>query len=148
MDYLFQEGHFTLPAIAWQDCTVNILKNPQTGASLVITRGIIPQGATLEDEFEKQWQALLPQISDLQQSPRRRISAGPQGHLKAIEVTSRFIRAGHHHHQHQLAVQPDESQTLLIVTYAAMRPFTPEDDAHWQQVKASLVLNTVNNSHG
>jgi hypothetical protein len=39
-----------------------------------------------------------------------------------------------------LAVQPDESQTLLIVTYAAMRPFTPEDDAHWQQVKASLVL--------
>jgi hypothetical protein len=57
MDYLFQEGHFTLPAIAWQDCTVNILKNPQTGASLVITRGIIPQGATLEDEFEKQWQA-------------------------------------------------------------------------------------------
>lgn len=72
MDYLFQEGHFTLPAIAWQDCTVNILKNPQTGASLVITRGIIPQGATLEDEFEKQWQALLPQISDLQQSPGRR----------------------------------------------------------------------------
>lgn len=54
MDYLFQEGYFTLPAIAWQDCTVNILKNPQTGASLVITRGIIPQGATLEDEFEKQ----------------------------------------------------------------------------------------------
>ncbi len=85
MDYLFQEGYFTLPAIAWQDCTVNILKNPQTGASLVITRGIIPQGATLEDEFEKQWQALLPQISDLQQSPRGASAPGRRAISKRLK---------------------------------------------------------------
>ncbi|CAI1095735.1 MULTISPECIES: DcrB-related protein [Serratia] len=140
MNYLFQEGHFTLPAGPWQDCTVNILKNPQTGASLVITRGAIPQDSTLEDEFEKQWQALLPQITDLQQSPRQRISVGPNHLIRAIEVTSNFIRAGHHHHQHQLAAQPEGSQTLLIVTYSSMKPFTREDDHEWQQVKASLAL--------
>ncbi|CAI2422020.1 Uncharacterized conserved protein [Serratia ficaria] len=140
MNYLFQEGHFALPAGPWQDCTVNILKNPQTGASLVITCGVIPQDGSLEEEFDKQWQALLPQISELRQSARQRIRAGRDNRIKAIEVSSDFIRAGHHHHQHQLAAQPDDSQTLLIVTYASMKPFTPEDDNQWRQVKALLAL--------
>lgn len=141
MNYLFQEGHFTLPAGPWQDCTVNILKNPHTGASLVITRAPLPEGSTLEGEFEKQWAALLPQISDVEQSPRQRISAGPDGAIQAIEVTSRFFRAGYHHHQHQLAAQTSDSQTLIIFTYSSMNPFTPEDDNRWQQVKASLTLS-------
>lgn len=141
MNYLFQEGHLTLPNDTWQDCTINILKNPHTGASLVITRGLIPEGSTLESEFEKQWDALLPQISDLEQSPRRRISAGPDGAIAAIEVTSRFIRAGHHHHQHQLAAQPNGSLTMILFTYSSMNPFTHEDDNRWQQIKASLTLS-------
>lgn len=51
MQYLINEGHFSLPG-NWQDNTMNILTpvlSDIAGANLVVTREILPEGAEFSD---------------------------------------------------------------------------------------------------
>ncbi len=51
MKYTLQEGSFSLFAAPWQDSTMNILRDEESGLSLVITRGAIPKIVTLSRSF-------------------------------------------------------------------------------------------------
>ncbi|NEN48900.1 DcrB-related protein, partial [Escherichia coli] len=51
MQYLINEGHFTLPG-NWQDSSMNILTpvlSAIAGANVVVTREILPDGALFDD---------------------------------------------------------------------------------------------------
>lgn len=62
MQYLINEGHFTLPG-HWQDSSMNILTpalSAVAGANLVVTREILPDGAQFSDYLAVQKRNFVP----------------------------------------------------------------------------------------
>ena len=48
MKYTLQEGSFSLFPAAWQDNSMNIIRDDESGLSVVVSRGVIPDGSDYE----------------------------------------------------------------------------------------------------
>ena len=141
MEYTLQEGSFSLFPAGWQDASMNILRDEQSGLSVVVSRGIIPDGSNAEQEFHRQWEMLRAHMGEISQSAFSPVMAGPQRDLPGTEVETAFERNGQRLWQKQLAVQVQDKPVLLLFTLSALRPFTEEDAARWEAIKQSLTLN-------
>lgn len=142
MHYQFNEGAFALFPAAWQDTTINILRDEASGLAWVVSRGVIAEGSDAEKEFQRQWDTLRSQMGHIQQSEFVPVMAGVNNTLPATEVETLFDRNGQQVWQKQLAAQVPESNIFMIFTLSAMRPFNEEDGQRWQAFKQSLSLNT------
>ncbi|RQM36335.1 DcrB-related protein [Erwinia psidii] len=140
MQYHLNEGSFTLPDGGWLDNSMNVLRDDASGITLVISRGPVPEGSDFEQEFYRQWDDMRPQMTRLQQSDFTRVTVGAQQQIRAVQVSSHFERNGQTLHQHQLAVQATEKNSLMVLTFSALRPFTDEDNQRWASLKQSLDL--------
>lgn len=145
MKYTLQEGSFTLFPAAWQDATMNILRDEESGLSLVISRGAIPENSDFEQEFHRQWEMLRTQMGEVRQSEFERVSAGPENNIRAVEVETSFTRNGQSLWQKQLAVQVPDKPVLMIFTLSAQYAFTEEESLRWNAIKQSLTLNDNRN---
>jgi len=145
MQYHLQEGSFQLFPAAWQDTSMTILRDDDSGLSVVVSRGPIPEGSDAEKEFHRQWDILRTQMGEVQQSEFARVLVGPQRNIRAIEVETAFLRAEHHIWQKQLAVQVPDKPVLLVFTFSALRAFTEQDAERWNGIKATLSLNDNRN---
>ena len=90
MQYHLQEGSFQLFPAAWQDTSMTILRDDDSGLSVVVSRGPIPEGSDAEKEFHRQWDILRTQMGEVQQSEFARVLVGPQRNIRAIEVETAF----------------------------------------------------------
>lgn len=140
MKYTLQEGTFSLFPAAWQDNTMNILRDDASGLSLVISRGQVPDGSDVEQEFHRQWDLLRAQMGDITQSEFTRVLIGSARNIRALEVESAFERNGQRLWQKQLAVQTPGKPVLLLFTLSALRPFNEDDAQRWEHLKSSLIL--------
>lgn len=145
MKYTLQEGSFSLFPAPWQDSTMNILRDDESGVSLVVTRGAIPDGSDFEKELHRQWEMLRAQLGEITQSEFVRVMAGTDNSLRAVEVETSFVRNDQPLWQKQLAVQLPEKPVLLLFTLSALRPFSEEDGQRWSAFKQSLTLNNNRN---
>lgn len=145
MKYHLQEGSFQLFPAAWQDTSMTLLRDDESGLSVVVSRGPIPDGSDAEREFHRQWDQLRTQMGDVQQSAFTRVLVGPQQNIRAVEVETAFLRGEHHIWQKQLAVQAVDKPMLLIFTFSALRAFTDQDAERWNALKQSLTLNNNRN---
>jgi hypothetical protein len=127
MKYTLQEGSFSLFPAAWQDNSMNIIRDDESGLSVVVSRGAIPDGSDYEKEFHRQWDLLRPQMGEITQSEFHRVNAGPKSNIDGIEVETAFDRNGQRLWQKQLAVQTPGKPVLMIFTLSALRAFTEED---------------------
>lgn len=141
MNYQFNEGAFALFPAAWQDTTMNILRDDASGLALVVSRGVIPEDSDAEKEFQRQWDTLRSQMGHIQQTEFFRVTAGADNALRALEVETAFDRNGQAVWQRQLATQVPDSNILMIFTLSAMRAFNEEDGQRWSAFKQSLSLN-------
>ncbi|MBC0853025.1 DcrB-related protein [Pantoea stewartii] len=141
MNYQFNEGAFALFPAAWQDTTMNILRDEASGLAFVVSRGVIPEGNDAETEFQRQWDTLRSQMGAIQQTAFVRVMAGIDSALQALEVETAFERNGQAVWQRQLATQVPDSNIFMIFTLSAMRPFNEEDGERWKSFKHSLSLN-------
>ncbi|HFK4763265.1 TPA: DcrB-related protein [Citrobacter farmeri] len=67
MQYLINEGHFTLPG-HWQDSSMNILTpvlSAVAGANLVVTREILPDGAQFSDYLSVQKKKFRTDLAEM-----------------------------------------------------------------------------------
>lgn len=67
MQYLINEGHFTLPG-HWQDSSMNILTpalSAVAGANLVVTREILPDGAQFSDYLAVQKKKFRTELAEM-----------------------------------------------------------------------------------
>lgn len=94
MKYTLQEGSFTLFPAAWQDNSMNIIRDDESGLSVVVSRGVIPDGSDYEQEFHRQWDVLRPQMGEIAQSEFQHVKAGPDGKINGLEVETTFDRNG------------------------------------------------------
>lgn len=145
MHYQLNEGAFALFPAAWQDTTMNILRDEASGLALIVSRGPIPDGSDVEQEFHRQWDQLRSQMGHVQQSDFTQVAAGTGSKLQAIEVETAFDRNGQSLWQRQLALKVPESSMMMIFTLSAMRPFSEEDGSRWNAFKQSLTLNSPRN---
>lgn len=141
MNYQFNEGAFALFPAAWQDTTMNILRDDASGLALVVSRGVIPEDSDAEKEFQRQWDTLRSQMGNIQQTEFVRVTAGADNALRAVEVETAFDRNGQAVWQRQLATRVPDSNILMIFTLSAMRAFNEEDGQRWSAFKQSLSLN-------
>ncbi|EKY3199636.1 DUF1795 domain-containing protein [Cronobacter turicensis] len=140
MKYTLQEGSFSLFPAAWQDTSMTMLRDDESGLSLIVSRGAIPDDSDFEKEFHRQWEVLRAQMGEIEQSDFSRIVVG-QPSLRAVEVETAFVRQGQQIWQKQFAVQALDAPRLLIFTLSALRPFTDEDAKRWNAIKQSLTLH-------
>ncbi|QHM73915.1 DcrB-related protein [Mixta intestinalis] len=145
MKYLLPEGSLTLFPAEWQDASMNILRDEESGLSLVISRGPVPEESDFEEEFHRQWETLRTQTGEINQSSFTRVSVGPERAIRGVEVETNFNRNGQALWQKQLAVQIPYQPVLMVITFSAMRPFREEDDRRWESIKQSLTLNNQRN---
>lgn len=141
MKYSLQEASFSLFPAAWQDATLNILRDEESGLSLVISRGPIPDESDFEQEFHRQWETLRTQMGDVEQSAFERVSVGPENNIRAVEVATAFTRNAQPLWQKQLALQLPDQPVMMIFTLSAQRPFNDADTPRWNAIKQSLKLN-------
>ncbi|MDQ1226338.1 DcrB-related protein [Pantoea ananatis] len=141
MNYQFNEGAFALFPAAWQDTTMNILRDDASGLALVVSRGVIPEDSDAEKEFQRQWDTLRSQMGHIQQTEFVQVTAGADNALRALEVETAFDRNGQAVWQRQLATRVPDSNILMIFTLSAMRAFNEEDGQRWNAFKQSLSLN-------
>jgi len=143
MKYTLQEGTFSLFPAAWQDTSMTILRDDESGLSVVISRGTIPEGSNAEKEFQRQWDVLRTQMGEMTQSDFQRLTAGAGGNIPATEVETTFERNGQRMWQRQLAVEVPDKPVLMIFTLSALRPFTDEDGERWNILKQTLTLHNT-----
>jgi len=143
MKYTLQEGTFSLFPAAWQDTSMTILRDDESGLSVVISRGAIPEGSDAEKEFQRQWDVLRTQMGEMTQSDFQRVTAGAGGNIPATEVETTFERNGQRMWQRQLAVEVPDKPVLMIFTLSALRPFTDEDGERWNTLKQTLTLHNT-----
>lgn len=60
---------------------MNIIRDDESGLSVVVSRGVIPDGSDYEKEFHRQWELLRPQMGEIAQSAFQSIKVGPDGKL-------------------------------------------------------------------
>ncbi|EKK4002446.1 DUF1795 domain-containing protein [Cronobacter sakazakii] len=140
MKYTLQEGSFSLFPAAWQDTSMTMLRDDESGLSLIVSRSAIPDDSDFEKEFHRQWEVLRAQMGEIQQSEFARILVGQPSH-RAVEVETAFVRQDQQIWQKQFAVQAPDAPRLLIFTLSALRPFTDEDAERWNAIKQSLTLH-------
>lgn len=146
MRYNLQEGTFSLFPAAWQDTSMTILRDDESGLSVVVSRGTIPEGSDAEKEFQRQRDMLRTQMEEITQSDFQRVTVGAGGNIPATEVETTFERSGQRLWQRQLAVQVPDKPVLMIFTLSALRPFTNEDGERWDALKQTLTLNSTRTS--
>ena len=143
MKYTLQEGIFSLFPAAWQDTSVNFLRDDESGLSVVVSRSAIPDDSDAEKEFYRQWDVLRTQMGEINQSDFQRVTTGVDGNIPATEVDTTFERNGQRMWQRQLAVEVPDKPMLMIFTLSALRPFTDEDGERWNTLKQTLMLHNT-----
>ncbi|QCP54369.1 DUF1795 domain-containing protein [Trinickia violacea] len=136
--YQTNEVALTLPDREFVDSTINAIRLPSLDASLVVSRGVMPDGATLESVIDEQVKKLGTQVRDLHYSPRQSVKAGVGYNLTALEMQSRFTRGKETLHQYQLAFVVPGTRVLMALTYTRSRAFTQADATHWETIKHGL----------
>ena len=123
---------------------MNIIRDDESGLSVVVSRGVIPDGSDYEQEFHRQWDVLRPQMGEIAQSEFRSVKAGPDGKINGLEVETTLTVTGSA--CGKTAGRADAGQTGIDdFTLSALRAFTEEDEVRWSALKQSLTLNDNRN---
>lgn len=139
MRYRSNELSLQLPGVRLTDQSLNILKFPDLESTLVISRGAIEAGQTLESTFTAQMAALKATAPDFEEVRRATLRIGKSDNIEAIETHTRFTQGEAHIHQYQLACRlPDD--LMVALTYARAAPFEAHDTEIWTRIKQSIEL--------
>ncbi|MFN3985919.1 MAG: DcrB-related protein [Rhodocyclaceae bacterium] len=140
MSYFTNELSLQLPGVRYTDQSINILKFPDLGSTLVISRGAIEAGQTLESTFTAQIAALKATAPDFEEGPRATLRIGKTATIEAIETRTSFTQGEAHIHQYQLACQLPDDDLMVAFTYARAAPFEAHDTEFWTRIKQSIEL--------
>lgn len=141
MQYSAQDVQLTLPTSDIDDLSMNIIKFPETGVTLVITRGLLAEGLSVAESFDAQITKLRQQTKNFQSQGRRVSKAGVDSDIAAVEIQNQFARGPEKVYQFQLACMLSESRRrMLALSYVKHSPLTEKDREHWESIKTTLKM--------
>ncbi|WOE79520.1 DcrB-related protein [Pseudomonas protegens] len=142
MTYRINEFQFALPPSELLDASINILKFPELGTSLIVSRSQLAAGETLQSNFDSQLKKLEQQVQELRYQPGVAIRVGSAQEVDALELRSQFNKGTEQVFQYQLALVLPGTRKMLALSYVKAQPLNDSDAAHWASIKQSLNFNT------
>ncbi|AUO26365.1 MULTISPECIES: DcrB-related protein [Pseudomonas] len=143
MTYRINEFQFQLPAGELQDATINILKFPELGTSLIISRSFLTDGETLHSNFDEQLKRLEKQVQDLRYQPGVGVRLGATKEVEGIELRSQFSKGSDKVFQYQLALVIPGTRKMLALSYVKADKLGDAEAAHWATIKNSLSFDAI-----
>ncbi len=140
MTYRTQELQFQLPDAELHDASINILKFPSLGTSLIISRSQLGEGETLQSNFEGQLKRMEQQIQDLRFQPPVAVQIGGARDVPAFELRSQFSKGAEKVFQYQLALVVPGTRQMLALSYVKPQPLGDAEAAHWAAIKQTFAL--------
>lgn len=141
MTYRLNELQFQAPADELQDASINILKFPQLGTSLIVSRSLLGDGETLESNLTSQLQRLEQQVQELRYQTPQPVLLGPAQDIPGLELRSQFSKGSEQVFQFQLALVLPGTRQMLAMSYVKAQKLGDAEAAHWAQIKSTLVLS-------
>ncbi|WMN17692.1 DcrB-related protein [Pseudomonas piscis] len=140
MTYRLNELQFQPPAGELQDASINILKFPALGTSLIVSRSLLAADETLKSNLASQLQRLEQQVQELRVQEPQPVLVGPAKDIQAMELRSQFTKGKERVFQYQLALVLPGTRQMLAMSYVKAQKLGDAEAAHWQQIKNTLVL--------
>ncbi|MFB4248417.1 DcrB-related protein [Pseudomonas idahonensis] len=141
MTYRLNELQFQAPADELQDASINILKFPQLGTSLIVSRSLLGDGETLGSNLTSQLQRLEQQVQELRYQTPQPVLLGPAQDIPGLELRSQFSKGSEQVFQFQLALVLPGTRQMLAMSYVKAQKLGDGEAAHWAQIKSTLVLS-------
>lgn len=138
MSYRLNEFQFALPPSELLDVSINILKFPELGTSLIVSRSLLAEGETLQGSFDSQLKKLEQQVQELRYQPGVAVRVGTAQEVDALELRSQFNKGNERVFQYQLALVLPGTRKMLALSYVKAQPLGDADAAHWASIKGSL----------
>ncbi|MBK5537983.1 DUF1795 domain-containing protein [Pseudomonas sp. TH05] len=138
MSYRLNEFQFALPPSELLDASINILKFPELGTSLIVSRSLLAEGETLQGSFDSQLKKLEQQVQELRYQPGVAVRVGTAQEVDALELRSQFNKGNERVFQYQLALVLPGTRKMLALSYVKAQPLGDADAAHWASIKGSL----------
>lgn len=135
MNYMCQEGSVILPSAQYEDNSINILKFPDSNASMTLTRERLVEGQTAEQYLAAQTAMLRKgmKIYTITQPVIFETDAGTMG----TEFYCELDQQGHHLWQYIAAY--DLCGHIFVITYCLTRPFSEADLQDWKNIKLGFI---------
>jgi hypothetical protein len=143
MTYRINELQFNLPAGELQDATINILKFPELGTSLIVSRSLLADGETLQSNLDSQLKRLEQQVQELRYQPGQPVRLGAAQEIEGIELRSQFHKGNEKVFQYQLALVLPGTRKLLALSYVKAQKLGDAEAAHWATIKNSLQFDVI-----
>ncbi|QXI28450.1 DcrB-related protein [Pseudomonas vanderleydeniana] len=140
MTYRLNEFQFQLPDSELLDASINILKFPELGTSLIVSRSLLGEGEDLRSNFDSQLKRLEQQVQELRYQPRQDVRLGADQSLDAIESRSQYSKGADKVYQFQLAFVLPGTRKMTALSYVKAQPLGDAEAAHWARIKHSLAL--------
>ena len=140
MTYRLNELQFQLPEGELQDASINILKFPTLGTSLIVSRSLLAEGETLESNLASQLQRLEQQVQELRYQAPQPVLLGPAQDIPGVELRSQFNKGSEQVFQFQLALVLPGTRKMLAMSYVKAQKLGAAEAAHWAQIKNTLAL--------
>ena len=138
MSYRLNEFQFALPPSELLDASINILKFPKLGTSLIVSRSLLAEGETLQGSFDSQLKKLEQQVQELRYQPGVAVRVGTAQEVDALELRSQFNKGNERVFQYQLALVLPGTRKMLALSYVKAQPLSDADAEHWASIKGSL----------
>lgn len=140
MTYRINELQFQLPQSELQDASINILKFPGLGTSLIISRSLLAEHETLHSNFDDQLKRLEQQVQDLRCQPVQRLRLGADQATEAVELRSQFSKGSENVYQYQLAFLQPGTRKMIALSYVKAQPLSEAEAVHWATIKQTLTF--------
>ncbi|MGU9804226.1 hypothetical protein GKKCFE_27050 [Pseudomonas sp. E141] len=141
MTYRINEFQFQLPPSELLDATINILKFPELGTSLIVSRSLLADGETLQSNLDDQLKRLEKQVQDLRAQPGVAVRLGANQEVEGIELRSQFNKGNEKVFQFQLALVLPGTRKMLALSYVKAEKLGDAEAAHWATIKGSLLFD-------
>ncbi|SDX15634.1 hypothetical protein SAMN05444064_11417 [Pseudomonas syringae] len=140
MVYRLNEFQLQLPDSELLDASINILKFPALGTSLIVSRSQLAEGETLQSNFDAQLKRLEQQVQDLRYQPVHNTRLGADQSIEGIELRSQFSKGTEKVFQFQLALVLPGTRKMIALSYVKAQPLGDAEVAHWATLKQTLTL--------
>nr|BFE92940.1 hypothetical protein GCM10020185_34760 [Pseudomonas brassicacearum subsp. brassicacearum] len=144
MTYRLNEFQFQLPPSELLDATINILKFPELGTSLIVSRSLLTEGETLQSNLDDQLKRLEKNRSRTCAANRAPPCAwAPTRKSKPSNCAASSTRAMKKVFQFQLALVLPGTRKMLALSYVKAEKLGDAEAAHWATIKGSLLFDVL-----
>lgn len=137
MKYLTNDFALELPDSPVQDTTMNLLKFPELGLTLVVSRAPYEQ-SSFKESFDSQLRKMKASLKGYKIIEQKAVQLPGIG--EGLEVINEFVQPPGKVYQVQLAYQIKNLKEMMVLTYVKTAPISEEDYLGYMKIRDSILM--------